>query len=218
MQLFELREPSNSVEAPGIPVRLDPAPHVHFGNVPGVGPFNIPLFGVLAENAQHALKQDPAHLLFAGELHAKEGEVFLRSEPNWNKYANKNRGALVHLNTEVGENGKLILTGPRGRAELVQEDGQRPWVVAPWLPFSEAVGVSLLTDDVCEVTATGEVRWKEEHRKEAGTPFLLLTMLKGASFRVIRTGDLQGAAREFVVTWTGFELITKVFTRGPRNR
>jgi hypothetical protein len=75
--------------------------------------------------------------------------------------------------------------GPRDRVQRVHK------------PFSEAVGIERL--GVSLVSEDGAT-WNEA----------LLVLQPGASFRVVRGGDVRDMVPEFVVTWTGHKLRTVV--------
>lgn len=79
-------------------------------------------------------------------------------------------------------------TGPRDRVR---------WV---YKPFSEAEGIERI--DVALLTAGGAT-WNEA----------LLVLQPGASFRVVRGGDVQDLVPEFLVIWTGHKLKTVVHDR-----
>jgi hypothetical protein len=64
-------------------------------------------------------------------------------------------------------------------------------------PFSEAVGIRRID---ATILTDGEATWNEA----------LLELDPGASFRVVRGGDVRDLVPEFLVTWNGFRLRTVV--------
>ncbi len=213
MQLFQLREPSNCVESPGLPISKSPQPHIFLGTLPSGDPYILHLSGSLSEGAIDAPSSER---LLAGEFVKRRGDgaPMLVREMGWMDPSRRRRAALIHLDTSVGEGGKLILTGPHGAPELLDSE-DRPEVARQWMPFKDAPGVFLLSEDVVDVSDGGVVSWKEGV-EESGTPFLLISMFKGASFRVMRTGDLDGAPSEFTLYWDGFSLRTSITERRKR--
>lgn len=210
MQLFELGEPVGGEQLPGLPITLTPEPRILFGFSPTGEEFSIPLGASLAKAAKRGVELNPETRLLAADLvlhHTSQEPMFIR-EKDWDQRTNTNRAALVHLYTGVGEGGVLTLTGPTGAPVVIP--GERPEVRRPWLPFSEAAGVKVISDHITEVDENGVVRWKEECDKP---PFLVLTMLRGATFRVMRSGEIEDAPKEFTVHWNGSGLITTIMQR-----
>jgi hypothetical protein len=212
MQLFHIQDPANGPQLPGLPVFLEPEPHVHLGKTPSGQDYAIPLGRKMAEFAQLAIEVDPENKLLAADLILKRDDQqkkILIQERGWNNpYMRKARWALVHLEAGRGEGDALLLTGPKGLPELVETDSKTE-VVRPWLPFSEAVGVYLVSDDVCSINEFGIVKWKETGGESS---FVTLTMCKGASFRVVRT-NFKDQPQEFTVSWNGHNLHTNVMRR-----
>lgn len=209
MQLFQLREPTGACEEPGIPVEIDPIPHIFLGTTATGLPYRLPLSKQLAQGAKAARRIDPRLRLLAADIIPKrEGNApLLVPEWGWDR-AKARRAALLHLDTSAGVGGRLILSGPHGAPTVLEED-TRKVVRRPWLPFKDAAGVFILSDDVAEIEDDGVVRWKEGDSAVEMQPFLLVALLKGASFRVVRTGDLDGAPSEFTVHWDGHHLRTR---------
>lgn len=81
-------------------------------------------------------------------------------------------------------------------------DGAGPRDRVRWAhkPFSEAVGIERL--DTALLTEDGAT-WNE----------VLLVLQPGASFRVVRGGDIRDLVPEFTVIWTGHRLRTAVHER-----
>lgn len=215
MQLYQLREPTGALEAPGIPVEVHPVPHIRLGKKLDGSLYKLPLSTQLAEGAKIAKNIDPEVKLVAADLREKfgDGSPILVPEWGWEK-PKARRPALLHLDTEAGVGGKLRLTGPHGAPEVLDAKS-RGEVRRSWLPFSEAAGVTVISNDVAEITDDGVVRWKEQTEEVEHQPPLLLMLLKGASFRVHRTGELCGAPAEFTIRWDGTNLHTQLF-RGSR--
>lgn len=71
-------------------------------------------------------------------------------------------------------------------------------------PFSEAVGVTVIAEE--EIVQDG-ARWKE----------MVIMLLPGASFRVVRGGDMHERVPEFSIRWNGHKLRTVIPER-YRNR
>jgi hypothetical protein len=89
-------------------------------------------------------------------------------------------------------------------SHVVEGTGPRDRVRWAHKPFSEAVGVELL--DLALLTEEGAT-WNEA----------LLILQPGASFRVVRGGDVRDLVPEFLVIWTGHKLRTVVPERYRRR-
>lgn len=214
MELFQLREPSDGKELPGLSVLMEPEPHVSFGALPSGDIYSLPLGRSLSEMAKLSQELSPDFLLRAADITPRktDGRPVLIREKGCDNPHNRRRSALIHLDTAVGEGGDLILTGPRGAPEL--RDGDPPEVIRPWLPFNQAAGVGVLNNELLVIDDSGVVRWQDGE----GVPFLVISLCRGASFRVVRTGDLHGAPGEFTVYWDGTELRTTIMGRRPHHR
>lgn len=97
----------------------------------------------------------------------------------------------------------VILTSNEA-SHVVDGAGPRDRVRWAHKPFSEAVGIERLATAL--LTAEGAT-WNEA----------LLVLQPGASFRVVRGGDVRDLVPEFTVIWTGHTLRTAVHGR-YRNR
>lgn len=124
----------------------------------------------------------------------------------------RDQRAFVYVctSTLAGEHGRVgapddavpntvILTSNEA-SHVVDGSGPRDRVRWAHKPFSEAVGIdridtSLLTE--------GGATWNET----------LLVLQPGASFRVVRGGDVRDLVPEFTVIWTGHKLRTAVHER-----
>lgn len=93
----------------------------------------------------------------------------------------------------------VILTSNEA-SHVVDGAGPRDRVRWAHKPFSEAVGIERL--DTALLTEEGAT-WNEA----------LLVLQPGASFRVVRGGDVRDIVPEFLVIWTGHKLRTSVHER-----
>lgn len=223
MQLFQLREPSDGTEFSGFPVTLEPNPHVSLGVTPLGEKTILSLGNTLATYASTAAEFD-LPLCRADLWQTKTGMTVLVRERQ------KGLGALVHLDTSFGTGGSLYLTGPNkvGHLQEFKHNGKfnkelcLKAVVREWLPLKDTAGVQVLSDDV-GISEDGEVSWKKGVADDNHTSFpLLIGLFRGASFRVKRTGDIEDAPSEFLVSWSGYALTTKVLRgvndiRRPRH-
>jgi len=89
--------------------------------------------------------------------------------------------ALVHVETESGDNGSLCFLANSYDEELRHGHVRRCYHIFP------STGV--------EVVATGT--------SESGCPHGLFIMCPGSSFRIERSGELEGASPVLIVVWTG---------------
>lgn len=119
--------------------------------------------------------------------------------------------ACIHLVTEAGAGGKLRLTA-NSHDEVIEEVKQGRYnyqkVEYRWKPFP-SVGVEVLNPHQVDITPEGFVHWRLEWDVE-DAPSLLLSMQPRSSFRIWRTGQLEGAPSMFIVSWSGTELRTVV--------
>lgn len=95
----------------------------------------------------------------------------------------RDRAALVSVEVACGESGSTKLY-----ANTVSEkwDETKKRVIREARPIEEAVGVTVHCSSM----------------SDSGLQYLI-SMQPGSSFRVVRSGDLQGAAPELVVLWNG---------------
>lgn len=131
----------------------------------------------------------------------KGPSVRLAAEPpEW-----KDTKALVHVTTQTahgrGVRGTISLS-----ANSYTEHLDRGSVVKRWHPFPSA-GVRVLLGSPA-VHQDQDGAWLE----------LFVVMEAGASFRIVRTGDLQGAAPEISVQWANGCLDTKAISGARRRR
>jgi hypothetical protein len=143
------------------------------------------------------------NVLKFADIDYRNGEYILTRETKKFTYA-----ALVNLHVAPGVGGAVYLSGERRVASAVWADGKEgrhPCVTTSWEQWPP-VGVT--TDPAVEIEHTGRIKAPPD------TPVpLVLGMIRGASFRVYRTGELDGAPREFVVRWTGKKLQTIIYRR-----
>jgi len=112
------------------------------------------------------------------DLASRESESRLVREANA-----RDRRALVAVETVAGEGGSTALY-----SNLIQEtlDQKRRRVIRTARPLADAAGITVIAE---AITDTG--------------PNWLLALEPGASFRIVRSGDLGDAPPELVVLWNG---------------
>lgn len=196
MKLFELSEAVESNVPQGICIFPDQDP-------PGIelGPERekvIPLAPCHLRKLRDALKKDLIQAdvgirLIRADItaidEAKSAFKLLRESS-----AGDNR-ALVNVRVPTGLSGTIRFTANSYDEELRQGRVERVY-----RSFDAAIGITIVMS-----VDTGP--W----------PDMLLTMEPGASFRILRTGDLDGRPPEMIVTWNGFKLRTIVPARYKHN-
>ena len=195
MRCFEVAE----CVKPGLRIARFPEPHV---------PMHRHDLIELEPKMDDLIRQVPGELkgdlvLRAAVVMLHGQQVRLGPEPaNW-----RDDKALVYVYTPAGAGGTLELTANN---YLEQFAGGR--VEKVWQPFP-SLGVSIIAGTAEPVLLD-----------DVATLELLLVLEAGASFRITRTGDLQGASPEITVSWRDGQLHTSIphryrqIARGTKHR
>lgn len=129
-------------------------------------------------------------VLLTGVLSTRKGQLVISPEPpEW-----QDSQALVHVTTQT-LNGTIAVTSNASVERQKQGRKAREWLPLP-------------NDEVTPVLG----HWPVDLGEGALSLELLLVMEAASSFRIIRTGDLQGASPEIVVHWSGDDLTISVPT------
>ena len=180
MKCFEVGEFATR----GIRIERFPAAHVHvLGSAPILLDAKLTSFVSQVPKELGDIVITEASPLFAG------GTLLLASETSeW-----KGSKALVHIETHAGTGGTADLT-----ADAWTEEVSNGKVVRLWRPFPPP-GVKIVYGGEVLTTDDGVERLE-----------LIVVMDEQASFRITRTGDLQGASPDIFVRWYGDNLVTRV--------
>jgi len=218
VHLFSVTEPKNQKRRgplePGLVFNVeDDVAVVHLVTT-GEYQLTLPLDKTLSAGAKQALqlaKATGAPRIYQADASRAEGRLQLVSTKDAHS-----REAIVLVATEAGEDGELKLTANTFRECLETERYGRhthQQVTKVWNSFPPP-GVELLNPEHAQIGEDGVCRWDPgvEIKTQVAPP-ILLRMNAGASFRVWRSGDICGAASNFLVSWSGKELWTVV----PRN-
>jgi hypothetical protein len=133
---------------------------------------------------------DPVELrLVSARVEFADGYILFRSAPR-----SHDRQAFVRVETAGGVDGQVKLTA-NSYTTALKKSGHFPEVARRYAEFPDAGVVPFCTPE-------------ELDRVAKGVDFLdvLLVMHKGASFRIERTGELDGASPELFVHWNGYDL------------
>jgi hypothetical protein len=127
-------------------------------------------------------------VLEAAVLSYRDGSPLLSPEPpDWS-----DEQALVHVTTQT-LNGTVAVTSTRSLERSRRGRKRREWLPFPGEGVTPVLG-----------------RWPVNLGDGALSLELVLVMEPSASFRIIRTGELEGASPEIVVHWSGGELSISV--------
>lgn len=225
MKLFTVSEPvpGDGLVRPGIHVPLNESPMgLRWGALPAQDGMKIlPICKVQYRAARAAvesrlIRPDGACILVRADV--VSGPKGLRFDVEKD---DRGQRAFVYIRTSTAAGDSTRGAGQRGEgpedavpntviftsneaSHIIDGEGPRGRVRWAHKPFSEAVGVERL--DTALLTEGGAT-WNEA----------LLVLQPGASFRVVRGGDVRDLVPEFTVIWTGHRLRTAVHSR-YRNR
>lgn len=224
MHLFRITEPANpkaivkmpngkdrdpNIIAPGIEFELDE--EVAYIPLIEENKVVLPMSKPLSHAAQMAKAAD--YVIKQGNItRAEDGSLCLTRDTT------PSQVAIVHIATQAGEGGILRVIANTYVEILIKEIWGSSRVEQITNEFPPP-GVELLNPEHVEIEKEcfvdaicfkGVCSWKEEFKHLSTTPPLLLRMVPNSSFRICRTGNLEGAFPEFLVSWNGNSLRTIV--------
>jgi hypothetical protein len=181
MKCFELTEDVQE----GLRVVVDPCDDISF-RLGEERPTDIPLGQTFVRLLREGGIQGAVRLHRADVLDLGDNKHKLSKERDV-----RDRRALLAVRTAAAPNGQV-----RVHANSYSEVEENGRVSRKYNDFPTP-GISLVASGQC---IRGDTTWEE----------FLLVLVPGASFRVARNGDLEGAAPEMVVAWNGYKMRSEV--------